>query len=78
MPQLTQNIAGLSRTNNKEAILKILESPLKLSSKEMNNLDLAITENSMSNECYSCSKSLTKILRRATIKYLFFNEKHSL
>ena len=46
MPQLTQNIA---RTNNKEAILKILESPIKLFSKKMNILDLAISENPMAN-----------------------------
>ena len=46
MPQLTQNIA---RTNNKEAILKILESPLKSFSEEMNILDLAFSENPMAN-----------------------------
>ena len=50
MPQLTQNIAGLSITNNKEGILKILKSPLKRFIKEMNISDLAISEKPMANK----------------------------
>ena len=57
-----------NKHSTKEGILKILKSPLKRFTKEMNISDLAILEKPMANKHNYSFKGLHKILRKPTIK----------